>query len=75
MVYSTLSDYRLTREEVCLVIRNLPITLAEKIINLNSYELRFIAKDFKSFAVTSDIKNNRITIATMCDVVIEASPY
>lgn len=68
-------ELRLTRVEVCLVVRDLPVTLAEKIIAANGYDCRFSSKDYKSFAMTSDIRNDRITIATMCDVVTEAGPY
>ena len=68
-------EYRLTRAEVCLVIEGLPLALAEKIINLNNYDFRFACKDGKGIATTSEINNSRITISTMADVVIEASPW
>ncbi len=75
MTYHTLAEYRLTRQEVCLVIRNLPIVLAEKIINLNSYECRFAARDGECFAITSDIRSDRITVTAMAGVVIDAHAY
>ncbi len=69
------SPYKLTTVEVSLVVRGLPVEIAEKIIHGNGYECRVSAKDGKGFMLETDNSSSRINITIMAGIVTDAHPW
>lgn len=67
-----MKDFKLSGPEICLAVRGLPETIAEKIIRGNGYEIGITARDNKG-SLIGHADNNRINLIIMAGVVIEAT--